>query len=92
VHTVLSLFRESLSRNNEYLVHESLAADHRIRHYGYLGSAARKTRLRIRALLGKIGEPDPILPEIKPFTCQCCGAVLTFLREIAPIRHLRAPP
>ena len=32
------------------------------------------------------------LPEPKPFTCQCCGGVLTFLREIAPIRLLRAPP
>ena len=64
----------------------------RIRHYGYLGSAARKTRLRIRAMLGEIGEPAPKLPEPIPFTCQCCGEVLTFLREIAPIRLLRAPP
>lgn len=64
----------------------------RIRHYGYLGSAARKTRLRIRALLGGIGEPAPKLPEPAPFTCQCCGGLLTFLREIAPFRSLRAPP
>jgi hypothetical protein len=64
----------------------------RIRHYGYLGSAARKTRLRIRAMLGEIGEPAPKLPEPIPFTCQCCGGALTFLREIAPIRLLRAPP
>jgi Putative transposase len=64
----------------------------RIRHYGYLGSAARKTRLRIRAMLGEIGEPVPKLPEPIPFTCQCCGGVLTFLREIAPFRILRAPP
>jgi hypothetical protein len=64
----------------------------RVRHYGYLGSAARKTRLRIRALLGHIGEPAPKLPEPTPFTCQCCGGVLTFLREIAPFRLLRAPP
>lgn len=64
----------------------------RVRHYGYLGSAAGKTRLRIRALLGHIGEAAPKLPEPTPFTCQCCGGVLTFLREIAPIRLLRAPP
>ena len=64
----------------------------RIRHYGYLGSAARKTRLRIRAMLGSIGEPAPVLPEPAPFTCQCCGGQLTFLREIAPIRLLRAQP
>ena len=64
----------------------------RIRHYGYLGSAARKTRLRIRAMLGEIGEPAPKLPEPTPFTCQCCGEVLTFLREIKPIYLMRGPP
>jgi hypothetical protein len=64
----------------------------RVRHYGYLASAARKTRLRIRAMLGEIGEPAPILPDPKPFTCQCCGGLLTFLRDIAPFRSLRGPP
>ena len=64
----------------------------RVRHYGYLASAAKKSRLRVRALLGEGGEPAPKLPEPKPFTCQCCGEALTFLREIAPIRPLRGPP
>ena len=64
----------------------------RIRHYGYLGSAARKTRLRIRAMLGQLGEPTPKLPEPVPFTCQCCGGALTFLREIKPIYPMRGPP
>jgi len=64
----------------------------RVRHYGYLASAAGKRRLRVRALLGELVEPAPKLPEPRPFTCQCCGEALTFLREIAPIRHLRAPP
>jgi Putative transposase len=64
----------------------------RVRHYGYLASAARKSRLRIRAILGEIGEPAPIFPDPKPFTCQCCGGVLTFLRDIAPIRLMRGPP
>ena len=61
----------------------------RVRHYGYLASAAAKSRLRVRALLGRIGEPAPVLPELKPFTCSCCGGNLTFLREIAASR---APP
>ena len=64
----------------------------RVRHYGYLGSAARKTRLTVRALLGELGEPAPKLPESIPFTCQCCGGVLTFLREIKPIYLMRGPP
>ena len=64
----------------------------RVRHYGFLASAARKTRLRIRFKLGEFGEPDPVLPEVVPFTCDCCGGELTFLREIAPIRLMRGPP
>jgi hypothetical protein len=64
----------------------------RIRHYGYLGSAARKTRLRVRGLLGELGEPAPKLPEPLPFTCDCCGGLLTFLREIKPIYLMRGPP
>ena len=64
----------------------------RIRHYGFLASAARKTRLRIRLQLGQPGEPPPKLPEAIPFTCECCGGELTFLREIAPIRLMRGPP
>ncbi len=64
----------------------------RIRHYGYLGSAARKTRLTIRAMLGELGEPAPKLPELEPITWQCCGSLLTFLREIKPVYLMRGPP
>ena len=64
----------------------------RIRHYGYLASAAGKSRLHVRALLGELGEPLPKLPEPKPFTCDCCGGLLTFLREIKPIYLMRGPP
>ena len=64
----------------------------RIRHYGFLGSAARKTRLFIRLKLGQLGEALPKLPEAVPFTCGCCGGELTFLREIAPIHLMRGPP
>jgi len=64
----------------------------RIRHYGFLSPAARRTRLFIRLKLGKLGEPAPKLPEPKAFTCDCCGGALTFLREIAPIHLMRGPP
>ena len=64
----------------------------RIRHYGYLASAAGKSRLHVRALLGELGEPAPKLPEPIPFTCDCCGGLLTFLREIKPIYLMRGPP
>lgn len=64
----------------------------RIRHYGFLSSAAKKTRLRIRLMLGASIEPSPDLPESEPFTCQHCGGSLTFLREIAPCMFSRGPP
>lgn len=64
----------------------------RIRHYGFLSPAARRTRLFLRLKLGELGEPAPKLPEPTPFTCDCCGGPLTFLREIAPIHLRRGPP
>jgi hypothetical protein len=64
----------------------------RVRHYGFLSPAARRTRLFIRLKLGELGEPAPQLPEPKAFICDCCGGALTFLCEIAPIRPIRGPP
>ena len=65
----------------------------RIRHYGFLSSAAGTTRTRIRVLLGAtMNEPPPELPEVKPFVCDHCGGSLTFLREIARPHPLRGPP
>jgi hypothetical protein len=64
----------------------------RIRHYGFLSPAAGKTRRHIRFLLGMPAEALPTLPEPAPFTCQHCGGLLTFLREIAPIHLHRGPP
>jgi hypothetical protein len=65
----------------------------RVRHYGYLSSAAKKTRLRLRVLLGTtIDDPLPKLPEAKPFVCEHCGGKLTFIREIARPNPMRGPP
>ena len=64
----------------------------RIRHYGYLSSAAKKTRLRVRLLLGELGEPAPKLPEPKAHCCPLCRGPLQFLREIARVNPLRGPP
>ena len=64
----------------------------RVRHYGYLSSAAKKTRLYIRALLGQLGEPEPKLPELTPFCCPRCQGKLQFLRELARLNPHRGPP
>jgi hypothetical protein len=64
----------------------------RVRHYGFLSSAAKRTRLKIRAVLGELGEPLPQLPELDPFTCTECGGVLRFIRELERITPMRGPP
>ena len=64
----------------------------RIRHYGYLSPAARKTRCESAPCSVSSANRCPSFPNLKPFTCQYCGGVLTFLRDIAPVRLLRGPP
>ena len=62
----------------------------RIRHYGYLSSAAKKSRLKIWCHLGAL-EPAPILPEKEPFCCPHCDGTLQYLRDIPRGQFTRAP-
>ncbi len=62
----------------------------RIRHYGYLSSAAKKKRLQIWNLLGQL-EPLPVLPEKEPFCCPHCEGKLKYLRDIPRPQNTRAP-
>jgi len=65
----------------------------RIRHYGFLSSAARKKRLRIRLLLGQLRpEPPPSLPERPAPRCPACGANLVFAFNLPRIVPARGPP
>lgn len=67
----------------------------RIPHYGFASSAAVKTRLRVRAHRGEIGEPLPQLPELPAFCCEACGGELVFLRELPRLQKVyprRGPP
>ena len=63
----------------------------RLRHYGLMAGAARETRLRVRALLGQIGEPVPKIPESEPFKCERCQGELILAGKIEPVRK-RGPP
>ncbi len=86
-----------------FLIHVLPDNFHRIRHYGLLASAARKTNItKIRALLGvqqpeQVAVPEP-LTEIVPLTlrepCPCCGGpmriVEIFRRGQTPMSQ--APP
>lgn len=86
-----------------FLIHVLPDGFHRIRHYGLLASATRKTNItKIRALLCVQRPEEPVAPsaeaEIVPFTlrepCPCCGGPMRiieiFRRGQKPMS--RAPP
>lgn len=75
-----------------WLIHVLPKGFARVRHYGFASAAATRTLQTIRLHLGADPKPEPIFPEPLPHTCPCCGGNLTFLRDIAPIHLLRAPP
>jgi hypothetical protein len=87
---ILTLPPDELIRR--WLLHVLPKGFARVRHYGFMSSAACGTLESIRLHLGADPKPEPALPEARPHACPCCGGELTFLREIAPIRLLRAPP
>ena len=57
----------------------------RVRHFGYLASAAGAARRKIRDQLGAGPEPDGQLTELDPFICPICEiGKLVFIAKIAP--------
>jgi len=76
-----------------FLTHVLPTGFMRIRHYGWLAGAARKTRLLVRALLcGEIGERAPKLPETPPVCCPKCGLEMKQIGTIGPDYPNRGPP
>ena len=86
-----------------FLIHVLPDGFHRIRHYGLLASAVRKTNIRtIRALLGAQRTEETTEPELEPAVtpltlrepCPCCGSQMRiieiFRRDQIPMS--RAPP
>lgn len=68
-----------------WLIHVLPKGFARIRHFGFMSAAAKKKRLRLRALLGELGEPAPEIPDLPPVCCADCGG------ELKLIRILKAP-
>jgi hypothetical protein len=98
-HSVMRLPTDEFIRR--FLIHVLPDRFHRIRHYGLLASAARKTNIaNIRTLLGaeQTKQEDPETAEIIPLTlrepCPDCGGQMriieTFKRGQRP--QTRAPP
>jgi hypothetical protein len=85
-----------------FLLHVLPGGFHRIRHYGLLANAGRRTNLaRVRALLlcearEADGVPQdaaaPVTPVQPPFVCRCCGAVMRIIETFLRCQPIRAPP
>lgn len=78
-----------------WLLHVLPKAFTRVRHYGFLSSAAKKTRLKIRLLLGAGFEPAVDLPERNPFKCEHCGHELKMVKSFPRVERLqynKGPP
>lgn len=85
-----------------FLLHVLPGGFHRIRHYGLLANAGRRTNLaRVRALLlGEAreakGAPQDAAAPVKsvqpPFVCRCCGAVMRIIETFLRRQTIRAPP
>lgn len=85
---ILKLSIEEFIRR--WLIHVLPKGFLRIRHYGFLSSAAKKQRLKIWSHLGAL-EPVAILPKKEPFCCPHCDGVLQYLSDIPRPQSTRAP-
>ena len=79
-----------------FLLHVLPKGFHRIRHYGLLASAGRKTNLaKARELLAvpvpSATEEPAAAPDHRP-PCPCCGGRMTIIETFERGRQARAPP
>jgi Putative transposase/Transposase zinc-binding domain len=81
-----------------FLLHVLPSGFHRIRHYGLLANANRKTHiLTARELLHQpapIVAADPtVTGSVRPtFVCRHCGAPMLVIETFARAQHIRGPP
>jgi hypothetical protein len=79
-----------------FLLHVLPKGFHRIRHYGLLAGAARKTNLALaRELLAVLPQPDDDTPQqsidVCP-PCPCCGGRMILIEAFVRWSQPRAPP
>jgi Putative transposase/Transposase zinc-binding domain len=85
-----------------FLLHVLPSGFHRIRHYGLLANANRKTQIpTVRELLHQPAPPpttdaasaDGATRALKPtFVCRHCGAPMLVIETFARAQHIRGPP
>jgi hypothetical protein len=84
-----------------FLLHVLPSGFHRIRHYGLLANANRKTQIpAVRKLLQQPaptpitnGSTDGATSPVRPiFVCRHCGAPMLVMKTFARAQHIRGPP
>ena len=93
-HRTMTLAADEFIRR--FLLHVLPKGFHRIRHYGLLASAGRKTNLaKARELLAvpapSATEEPAAAPDHRP-PCPCCGGRMTIIETFERGRQARAPP
>ena len=94
-HKTMTLAAEEFMRR--FLLHVLPRGFHRIRHYGLLANAERRTNLaKARALLN-MPPPEPLSDETDTtcaptFVCRCCGAAMRIVGIVMRSQPIRAPP
>ena len=76
---------EPLEFIRRWLLHVLPKGFRRVRQYGFLAPAARKSYRRLRFLLGGAGLMEPVL-EQTPMLCPKCGGIIERMTKILPAR------
>ncbi|MEY4761963.1 MAG: hypothetical protein RLZZ200_1819 [Pseudomonadota bacterium] len=94
-HKTMTLSADEFMRR--FLLHGLPSGFHRIRHYGLLANARRRTNLaKVRRALD-VPPPAPIREETDEtpaatFVCRCCGAAMRIVEVFLRRPTIRAPP
>jgi hypothetical protein len=89
---LMTLSTEEFMRR--FLLHVLPRGFHRIRHYGLLAHARRKTNIATaRTLLQQPAPPVHVDPDRAPtFLCRHCGAPMLIIETFARAQQIRGPP
>jgi hypothetical protein len=95
-HKTMTLMTQEFMRR--FLLHVLPSGFHRIRHYGLLANANRKTHIATAREL--LHQPAPIVvadptatSSVRPtFVCRHCGAPMLIIETFARAQHIRGPP
>jgi Putative transposase/Transposase zinc-binding domain len=94
-HKTMTLRSEEFMRR--FLLHVLPSGFHRIRHYGFLANANRKTQIATARELLHHPAPevnaDPGTHSARPtFVCRHCGAPMIVIETFVRSQHIRGPP